>query len=186
MPVDGASQRARIRSGLFSALDTFDRRGWEFVESDFWETTTHRNTRFSDEPETRHVELCEDLVAPLLYLRVQAPSSGDLALLEEGLRGSIAMESHTRVRDQVVAGVTPLLMYRLAYSAPLERSATTAAIVVAQFSHPEDAVAIAALEAAGIMAWRCFGEALREVASSSGGGVRAEMAERALLVVDDA
>ncbi|MCR9162469.1 MAG: HEAT repeat domain-containing protein [Nannocystaceae bacterium] len=155
------SERAQLREALFACIDELDEHGFEFVESGHHESDTNRVTRFSDEPETSHVELWEDYLAAVRYLRLEAPEERILSRSVRVVTRMIATESHETLCASMDDSAEPSVLYRIGYSAPRAPSQETIDVVTAALQSTSPELATAAAEVAGIIGWAAFVEPLR-------------------------
>ena len=183
VPRASFSQREQLREALFTCFDELEQHGLEFVETGYDESDVSRVTRFSDDPETSHIELWEDYVGKVRYLRVESPAPGGLDTLTRVVESLIPTESHEDLCARVESVSDPSLLYRVAYSAPEEPSPPTVTIVVESMKSPEPEVVVAAAEAAGIIGWREFVQPLGLLRRESDPGVVRQAAARALEVI---
>lgn len=181
--VPESSQREVLREALFRCLEALDGDGFEFVESAYRESGSCRVTRFSDEPETSHIELWEDAVSEVRHLRLEAPDPAGLARLVGVLASHIPMASHEAFCASMGVSAEPLLLYRIGYSAPTEPRAETVRIIGDALRSRSPELATAAAEVAGILGWEAFVEPLTSLEKTAEAGPFRDAVRRALAVL---
>ncbi|MEM7154030.1 MAG: hypothetical protein AAF799_14365 [Myxococcota bacterium] len=161
------AEREALRKLLFECIDALDELGFEFVESAHDESDTTRRTRFSDEPETSHIELWEDYLGRVRYLRLESSDAAELGRLVEVFERLIPAESHEALCASAADSSDPSILYRLGYSAPNEPAKNTVRGVLRGLESDSLEVAVAAAEVAGIIGWADFIEPLRALRTNT-------------------
>lgn len=177
------SDREPLRTALFECLDELAELGFEFIESAHHESDTNRLTRFSDEPETSHIELWEDYLAQVRYLRIEAPNASVLSELVEATSRVMPIESLDALLASMRTSPDAATIYRIGYSAPGEPSAETVQAVVTALQSGDVDLATAAAEVAGIIGWPTFSAPLRVLEAETEPGRLRQAVRQALEVL---
>lgn len=147
------SDRAGLREAMFRAFDALGELGYDFVETGFEESDTQIVTRFSDDPETSHVELWEDCLASVRYFHVIAPSSQEVTAIADAIGRTLPVDSHEAILAEAVREPRAVTLHRLGYAAPSSPHEGTLEVVVRALNGDDEELAAAAASVAGILAW---------------------------------